>query len=329
MRLPRFHYFEPGTLEGTLSLLEEHRDRCKVLAGGTDLLVAMKRRLQTPANVISLAGVPLLDGISENNGTLVIGPMTTLERIAGAPEIHEKVPGLARAAWEVGSPLLRTVATIGGNLCLDTRCRFYNQSRFWRTTKGPCCKTGGDRCHVTGRENTCYSSFSGDVAPMLIALGAAIKLVNRQGERILPLKDFYTGDGRRPNLFSDGSSGIMTSIQVPIPSRQAKSTYRKFRFRESIDFPVVGVAVTIEKSHNEAACQDIRIVLTGVGSRPVEALGARQQALGRILSPAVVATMAETAASEVHPVRTDTVTPYYKRNLARIMVAEAIEELGG
>ncbi|MDD4169577.1 MAG: xanthine dehydrogenase family protein subunit M [Desulfotomaculaceae bacterium] len=328
MRLPKFQYLEPATLAETIPLLMEHQGRSKVIAGGTDLLVALKQRLHTPAYLISLSNLAALKGIREEDGMVTIGPLTTLEGVSAAPLIREKLPGLAQAAWEVGSPLLRPMATIGGNLCLDNRCRFYNQSLFWRSARQPCCKAGGKVCHVTNKENACFSTYSGDVAPVLIALQAEIKLVGSQGERILPLEQFYTGDGRRPNLIGGGEAELLTEIRIPLSSHTG-CMYKKYRLRDSIDFPVVGVAVALRLDQPQGICREAKIVITGVGSRPVEATQAGEKLTGREMRPEFILAASETAAAEIHPVRTDQVGPSFKRHLVRVMVAEIIRELGG
>jgi len=329
VHLPRFDYLEPDTLEEALLLLTSHPDTGRVIAGGTDLLIAMKQRLQTPEYLIGLDRITTLKGVRQQDNMITIGPLTTLEEVIGSPPIREKFPEIIRAAWEVGSPLLRSTATIGGNLCLDSRCRFYNQSLFWRSTRGPCCKTGGTRCHVTGRENMCFSSFSGDLAPVLIALNATVTLAGGRGERVIPLSSFYTGDGRRPNLVMQEKTVILTGIGLPVPDGLKQGAYRKYRLRPSVDFPLVGVAATLTRDRREKGCLDVRIVLTGVGPRPVEALRAREKLLGEELRPDVVAQAAETAAAEIRPAAVDQVTPYYKRKLVRCMVAETLSELGG
>lgn len=329
MRLPKFEYLEPEAVSEAVTLLEKYRGQCSVIAGGTDLLVAMKQRRQTPGYVLSLAKIPALKEIREEGGMLSIGPLATLEEVAASAAIREKLPLLSQAAWEVGSPLLRTVATIGGNLCLDTRCRFYNQSEFWRGARPECHKAGGSTCHVTNKENVCYSTFSGDIAPALIALNSQIRLNGKGGERVLPLADFYTGEGRTPNLLAAGGNEVLTEIKVPLPATGTGGTYRKYRFRESIDFPLVGLAALLRSDPGDGTCRDARLVISGVGSRPLEAVEAGKKLVGKKLNPDIVAEAAETAAAEARPVRTDRVGPQFKKKMVRALVVEVISELGG
>lgn len=329
MHLPKFEYLEPEVISEAVSLLEKYRGKCSILAGGTDLLVAMKQRRQTPKYVLSLAKIAALKQIKIEAGMISIGPLATLEEVVASADIRAKLPLLAQAAWEVGSPLLRTVATIGGNLCLDTRCSFYNQSEFWRGARPDCHKAGGVTCHVTNKENVCYSTFSGDIAPALIALNAQIRLVGNGGERVLPLTQFYTGVGRTPNLLVAGDNEVLAEIIVPLPADGTRGSYRKYRFRESIDFPLVGLAALLRIDQRDGTCQEARLVISGVGSCPVQAIEAGNKLIGQKLNVETIAAAAEMAAVEVRPVRTDRVAPQFKKKIVRTMVTEVITELGG
>lgn len=328
MRLLEFDYLEPESLEDAAIKMGEFNGNCQVIAGGTDLLIALKQRLTAPSGLVSLDKIPSLRDIKEKNGVIVIGAMCTLEDILCSELIAKKLPALKQAAWEVGSPLLRSLATIGGNVCLNTRCRFYNQSSFWRSARETCFKAGGGICHVTNKQESCVSTFSADIPPALIAYGANIRLVGPGGERTLPLDQFYTADGRFPHKILAGSREILTEIEVPVPTAQVGSTYHKYRLRESIDFPLLGVAVML-KLHDGKFCEDARLVITGAESAPVEAVRAREELLHHELEPDLLATVAKTAASEIHPIKTSLVSPRYKREVAKIIVTEALKKAGG
>lgn len=327
MHLPKFQYREPGGLDEALNLLAEHQGRCKVIAGGTDLLVALKQRRHLPKYLISLDKLAPLKGIREIDGVFTIGALTTMAELIAAPLIQDRLPGLAQAAREVGSPLHRSLATIGGNLCLDTRCRFYNQSSFWRSARPTCCKMGGKVCHVTNKQNACFATYAGDMAPLLIALRASVKLASSRGERVLPLDRFYTDNGRHPNQAQD--TEILTEIQMPAPAGGVTGTYKKYRERAAIDFPVVGVAVALQMDQPTGTCRDLKIVITGAGSRPVEASLAAQKLLGQELRSELIAEAATTAAKEIRPVKTSHITPRFKRQITSLLVEETIKELGG
>ncbi len=327
MHLPEFNYYEPHSLDEAVECLNEGQ-RGAVVAGGTDLVVALKQRLQKPGFLLSLDKIPSLKGIKSSNEFLSLGAMTTLEEIIKSSLIKERFPALSKAAREVGSPLLRNIATIGGNICLNSRCRFYNQSAFWRSANDLCYKAGGITCHVTKRKNYCASTFCADIPPVLLAYGAVVKLVGPQGERTIMLKDFYTGEGRFPNEIMAGSREILTEVTIPFPPAELKSTYYKFRLRDSIDFPLIGVAVAFE-ADEKGRCKGIRLVFTGVGSGPFEFRHAGEMLSGSELKEELVAQVAERAAGEIHPLKTDLISPRYKREVAKVIIKEAIMEAGG
>lgn len=331
MRLLEFDYFEPESLEGAVAKVREFDGGCRVLAGGTDLLTALKQRLSVPVGLVSLDHISSLRAIKEENGKIVIGAMCTLEDILSSALIAEQLPALNQAARDVGSPLLRPLATIGGNICLNTRCRFYNQSFFWRSSRDTCFKAGGNICHVTNKRDSCVATFSADIPPVLIAHGARIRLAGSDGARTLPLEQFYTADGRFPHVIMAGSGEILQEIEVPLPAPQVSSVYLKFRLRKSIDFPVLGVAVMLELAEKGSGkyCEDARLVFTGAESGPVEAMQAREELLQQELKPDLPARVAVTAASEIHPIKTALVSPRYKREIAKIIVAEALKKAGG
>lgn len=328
MRLLEFDYFEAENLEDAVAHLKKYNGSCQIIAGGTDLLTALKQRLYTPACLVSLDNIPSLKNIKEENGAIFIGAMCTLEDIINSELVAKKLPALKQAAWEVGSPLLRSLATIGGNICLNTRCRFYNQSSFWRSSREKCFKAGGSICHVTNKQESCVATFSADMPPVLIAYGASVRLIGPKGTRLLPLRQFYTANGRFPNEILAGSGEILTEIEIPTPSSQTNSIYHKFRLRNSIDFPLLGVAVLLILDKGKF-CKDARIIITGAGSAPIEAVEAREKLLQQELEPQLIDAAAQIAASEIHPMRSSFVSPRYKREIAGVVLAEALEKAGG
>ena len=327
MRLPEFEYFEPGSIEEAINQLEENSS-CTIIAGGTDLVVALKQRLQNSSSLISLDKISSLKTIVNKDETVIVGAMSTLDDIINNTFIKEKLPALRKAAWDIGSPLLRSIATIGGNICLNTRCRFYNQSFFWRSSREHCFKTGGNVCHVAKKKSSCVSTFSADIPPVLISYRSKVKLVGTNGVRVIPLEEFYSGDGRFPNSILSGSKEILTEIEIPIPRNNLKSCYRKFRLRESIDFPLIGVSVAIQ-FNGEKRCEDARIILTGAGSGPVESEQARGMLLDKKLDTNLISNAAEAVVSEIYQFKTALVSPRYKRELAKVIISEAIKEVGG
>jgi 4-hydroxybenzoyl-CoA reductase subunit beta len=247
MRLPRFEFLEPKTLKEATRALASDRKGAVLLAGGTDLLVNMKNRLIQPTRVINLKSIPTLVYISPAKDGLRIGALTPLHDLALSPIIRETYPVLCHAASEVAAYGLQVMGTLGGNLCQQNRCRYYNQSAAWRSARPLCYKAGGNRCYVVQKSRECHSTYCGDMAPVLIALDAQIKTVGPEGERSFPLKKLYTHNGKKPLSFKKGE--ILREVFVPPPS--GKSLYLKWRRRESLEFPIVSVAVSIDKGDHE------------------------------------------------------------------------------
>ena len=324
MRLLEFDYLEPESLEDAAIKMGEFNGNCQVIAGGTDLLIALKQRLTAPSGLVSLDKIPSLRDIKEKNGVIVIGAMCTLEDILCSELIAKKLPALKQAAWS-RFPLC---APHDWRKCLfKHEMPFLNQSSFWRSAWKHVLRPEAVFA-ITNKQESCVSTFSADIPPALIAYGANIRLVGPGGERTLPLDQFYTADGRFPHKILAGSREILTEIEVPVPTAQVGSTYHKYRLRESIDFPLLGVAVML-KLHDGKFCEDARLVITGAESAPVEAVRAREELLHHELEPDLLATVAKTAASEIHPIKTSLVSPRYKREVAKIIVTEALKKAGG
>ena len=192
MRLPKFDYTRPESIEEACTILLD-QPAAKVLAGGTDLLVNMKHKVETPSTVVNLKGLQDLDSVQKANGVLRIGALTPLKRVYNDPFVAENLPALAIAASSVGSYHHQTMGTIGGNLCQQTRCKFFNQSKWWRSARPLCYKAGGEICHVAKKEQVCYSTYCGDVGPALLALNAEVVVSSKEGSRQIPLESLYSG----------------------------------------------------------------------------------------------------------------------------------------
>jgi 4-hydroxybenzoyl-CoA reductase subunit beta len=219
------------------------------------------------------------------------------------------------------------MATIGGNLCLDTRCWYYNQSPFWRSCRPPCYKAGGELCHAIQAVGHCYAVFSGDLAPCLIALSTQIKLRNSYGERIIPLEDLYTGDGKNP--LSLGGDEILTEILIPLPQDYVASTYKKLRDREAIDFPLAGVAVGLTLDQNKGICNNIRIVLNAVSSGPRRVLKAEELLHGKQISDNLITDAGQECYKQAHPVPNTPNSPVYRKKAIPVLLRRAIQEAIG
>ncbi|MCJ7596763.1 MAG: FAD binding domain-containing protein, partial [Desulfobacterales bacterium] len=310
MRLPKMDHRAPGSVAEACSLIEEHGAGAKVLAGGTDLLAACKLRNVRPAMLISLRGIEALRGIEFQEGEgLRIGAMTRLHQLRYDPSIQEHYPALARAAGSVGAVQLQLMGTLGGNLCLNTRCIYYNQSETWRKSRAVCLKMGGDVCHVVPKGERCYAVFSGDTAPVLIALDAKARLISSREEREISLRELYTGDGKEPIALRSGE--LLQEVRIPPARGTQSSIYLKYRKREAIDFPMVGVAVRMD-SNGEGVCTECKVVLNAVGSAPSEVPEAGKLLKGKVPTAALIDEAAEWAEKQAHPVaNTAGSTPSY------------------
>jgi len=266
LRLPKFQVARPTTVRAALTLLEEHGERALLIAGGTDLVPNMKHELFTPDLVVSLQAIEELHGIRvEADGTLVVGAMTTVDEVARSPEVAAAAPALAQAAGLIAGPQLRRMGTLGGNVMLDTRCQWYNQTHFWRQTLGYCLKKDGTVCHVVAGGQKCVAAASNDSAPALMSVGARIVFEGAEGRRELPLDELWHSDG----IYNKKVSGeVLVEVRIPAQAAGHRGAYGKLRDRGSIDFPLLGVAVRLDAGE-DGRVEDADVVLVALQARPV------------------------------------------------------------
>lgn len=322
MHLPKFEYLEPRSLKEAVKILAADPGGTFLLAGGTDLLVNMKHGLIQPKRLINLRAIPKLSYILDGKDGLKIGTLTTLHELASSPLIKKKYPTLSQAAKEVAAYAHQVMGTLGGNLCQENRCRFYNQSVFWRGVRPPCYKAGGEICYVVRKPKECYSTYSGDMAPVLMAMGAKVKLVGPLGDRTLPLKRLYTQNGRKP--LSLKKVEILKEIFIPSPSGQ--TLYLKWRLRGTLEFPIVSLALHLEKN-GENRIDNAKIIFSGVGTGPVEASEAEKMLKDNSLDGLMIEKASHQAIKEISPIRTSINSPAYKRKMAGILLRQALEKL--
>ncbi len=321
MRLPKFEYRRPNSIQEVCSILLD-QPSAKVLAGGTDLLVNMKHRVEAPSTIVSLTALPDLSYVRKENGSLRIGALTPLKKVYSDPYVAERLPALAAAASSVGSYHHQTMGTIGGNLCQQTRCKYFNQSRWWRSSRPLCFKAGGEICHVAKKEEVCCSTYCGDVAPALMVLDAEVVVSGKEGSRLIPLESIYTGDGKRP--LSLGPGEILTEIVIPERATERFSSYTKFANRQSIDFPIVGAAFSTSKTNGES-----RVALTAVDRRPVRARALEDFMKGRQLGEEVIEAVDGLVAKEARLMMSSTDSLSFKRKLMGLLVKGAIRQAMG
>ena len=294
LRLPRFELRQPASLPEAVRLLAEAGPAARVIAGGTDLLPNMKHELLSPPVLVSLARVTELRGLAvAADGALVIGAMTPLAEVAASPLVAARAPALAQAAGLVAGPQLRERGTLGGNLLLDTRCQYYNQSHFWRSALGFCLKKDGSACHVVAGGSRCVAAASADTLPALMTLGAEAVIEGPAGGRSLPVEELLNNDGARPHRLAPGE--ILALVRVPAVARGHRGAYGKLRERGAIDFPLLGVAVRLDLGE-DGRVELADLVLTALAARPRRVAGVSGLLAGRQPGSAAFAKAVEQAA---------------------------------
>ncbi len=324
LRLPAFEYHRPASLPAALDLLAEHEGDVMPIAGGTDLIPNMKHRLFEPAHLVALKGLPELSGIAVDDGDLVIGSGETLADIARSPLVRGWFPSLALAAGNVAGPQLRNRGTIGGNLSLDTRCTYYNQTHFWRKSLGYCLKKDGDTCHVTKVGRKCVAAHSADTPPVLMTLNASIELASAEGSRSVDVTDFFVPDGIVNTVREPGE--LITAVRIPLPGGHLRTAFAKLRQRNSIDFPLLNIAVAAELEDDDVV-RDLRIVVSALGSRPRTLTKLDDIAGGKRLDDDVIEAVAERAFKQCHPLTNIIVDPEWRRAMVPVHVRRALRDL--
>ena len=321
MSLPPFKLLRPRSIEEAIACLAKHGGNIRVLAGGTDLIPSMRQKLFEPEYVLDLRAVSAMRGITPlGDGGVEIGALTTLRAIERSDFLRQHYPVLTEAAATVASPVLRNMGTIGGNICLDTRCLWYNQSLTWRKGCGFCIKKDGDLCHVAPGGSKCWAVFSGDTPPALLCLHAEIEIARPHGLRRIPLHDFYTGLGDTYRKLQ--TNELVTRVILPASSAGYRGVYRKLRVRGSIDYPLAGVAVVIRRSNGHVA--DARIGITAVNPAPLLVKGATELLTGKTVDEALAEAAGDLAAKMSKPLTTSALTPEYRREMIRVFTKRAV-----
>ena len=322
MELPKFEFIQPHLLQEACSILREHDRKAVLLAGGTALVVGLRYRLSTPAVVIGLKGLTALDYVARNgSGGLAIGSMVTLETLEKSPLVLNEYASLARAIQLVAIPPIRHGATIGGNLCLDTRCIYYNQSEFWRSGQKACFKLGGDICHAVEKGRHCQAAYQGDLGPVLMAMGADVKIASAKGEKIIPLAEFFTGKGEKPNVLKPDE--ILVEVRIPASGQGAAVAYEKLRVREGMDFPMAGVAVMV-KTNRSGTIEKAKVVLGAVGSSPIDVSKAAGLLEGNKPTEDLLQRVSREVVDSARPAGNLAMNPRYRRKMVGVLVKRAL-----
>ena len=326
MQLPRFEYVRPQALDEALTVLARPGTRAKILAGGTDLLVNMKQRTVCPELVVSIKTLPELSAIAADaQGGMAIGAAANLTDLAEHAAIAEKFPAFSRAVRFVASQHIRNMACIGGNICLETRCWYYNQSKLWRDARERCHRTGGSVCHAIRGAARCHAINSSDTAPVLVALDAGIEVMKKGEKRLIPARQFYRDDGMAHTILDP--SGMVTSLHLPAGNGTSRSAFIKLSMRRGIDFALCSIAARADISGAGAA--SVRLVLGSIASLPVVLEKAAQVIMESGLTDSAIKKAGEVARTELGLLTNLYTSAGYKRQLAEVLVTRALSELRG
>lgn len=317
--LPDFRTLRPATLAEAVTALSA--DGAQALGGGTDLLPNLRRGLGQPATLVDLTAIGSLAGISvSSDGALRMGAGMSLEAIAENASIRASWPVIAKAAGLVAGPTHRAAATLGGNLCQDTRCVFYNQSEWWRAGNGYCLKYKGDKCHVVVKNDRCYSTYHGDVAPALMVLDAQVEIAGPNGKRMLPLARLFKEDGSDRLTLEKGE--LLAAVVVP-PADGWKSSYVKVRTRDAIDFPLAGIAVALKRDGDRIT--GLRLAITGTNSAPL--MVPTDALIGAAWNASTAETLVQAVRKTSNVLLTTVAAVKYRRRVLLIMTRKVVDDL--
>lgn len=325
LRLPKLEVATPSSLQEATALMQAHGADAALIAGGTDLLPNLKHGLLSPKLLVSLGGITELHGVrEEKDGTLVIGAMTSLDAIANDARLARGVPALTQAASLVSGPQLRRMGTLGGNVMLDTRCRYYNQTHFWRKALGYCLKKDGTVCHVVAGGRKCIAAASNDTAPVLMTLGATLVFANGDGEREIPVDALWRTDGIWNKATAPGE--ILKEIRIPPRHAGHRGAYAKLRARGAIDFPLLGVAARVDVDDERIA--DADVVLVALQARPLRVKDCAKELSGTKLKDgglaAAIDRVAARAEKQCHPLPNVPGDSAYRQDMVPVFVRRAL-----
>src|SRR5437868_6065764 len=324
MRLPKFEYRTPRTIAEAVKIMAGAGPAGQFVAGGTDLYPNMKRRQQTPRTVISVMRLPELNQVSGDGGRgLVIGGSVTLTDICEHPVIKRDYPVIASAVRTISTPILRNMGTIGGNLLLDTRCNYYDQNYEWRKGINFCMKKDGEICWVAPGSAKCWAVQSSDLVPLMVAIGARVRLASTLGERVVDAAGLYNNDGI--NYLHKRADELLVDIQLPALGGW-RAVYKKLRRRGAFDFPVLGVAIKLDASE-DGTITDAKVVLGGIAPAPIEVRDAETALIGAPLDDERMQAAAEACYAKARPLDNTDFVMNWRKQMARPYVLRALEEL--
>jgi 4-hydroxybenzoyl-CoA reductase subunit beta len=325
LTLPAFDLLRPRTLGELLAHLASHGGDTLIVAGGTDAVPNLKHRLHEPRYVVAIGHLAELRYVREDAEGTHFGPLVTLASLARDERVRRDFPSLAKAAGLVAGPQLRNMGTLGGNLCLDTRCTYYNQTLFWRQALGFCLKKSGTVCHVVPTGKRCVAAHSSDVAPVLVTLEAEVEIAGAGGIRTVPVEEFFVADGIHNNVLQPGE--LVTRISVPARSRGLAAGYQKLRPRGAIDFPMLSVAFAARM--NGAGCAGARLVVSAIAAKPRTISGVDPIVSGKPLDADTAQALGAAAHKQCHPLINVPYDQEYRREMVPVYVRRAVLEAAG
>ena len=326
LRLPEFNYYQPRSLKQATKALTDLGADAMLVAGGTDVYPKMKRGQFTPRHLISLRALRELKGIRQTKDGLWIGAGESLTSASNHPLIAKHFPALAHAAESVSTPQLRNMGTIGGNVLVDTRCNYYDQTFFWRQAVGFCMKKDGDICLVAPGSAKCLAIASSDTSPVLVSLGAEAVLVSKSGERRVRLEDLYRDDGI--DYSTKTNDEVLKALLIPPESLGRRNVYLKLRRRGSFDFPILGVAATMDVD-DRGECRHASLVLTAVASAPKVVPEAMVLLQGKKVTLDLINAVADLAAKTAHPLDNADLDYWYRKRMAKVYTQRALAQAAG
>lgn len=321
MILPPFEYHRPSTVEEALEIARSCGGDFDYVSGGSDLLQNYKNRLNPRGHLISLTGIEEMKGISEER----IGGLARLADLEAAPSPIPSFPALARAASCVASTLVRQQATVGGNLLVETRCFYFNQTEFWRRSVGYCMKADGDVCLVVPQKERCYATYSGDLAPVLMVLDASYHLAGPDGRREVRAREFYRGDGIERNV--KRPEEILTHVTLPPASRDLRSDYLKLRVRDTLDYPMMSVAASL--GLDRETVRELHVVVNAVDTRPLDFEDYTSGLSGRTFDEAFIEEIASEVMNRCRPVKNLVMSTAYRKKMVGVFLARILRGFAG
>ena len=322
MHLPKFEYFQPSTVEEAIHLIENWKTSASLVAGGTDLYPRMKYGLTRPESIISLKHIPVTPPTLSQEGTLKLDAFMLIGDVVDSKDILDNAPLLSEAAGRVASEEIRQMATLGGNICQESRCLYYNQGHSFQFIE-PCHKRGGNLCYFVPKGKKCLAVYMSDTAPALMCLGAKVKIIGDESEREIPMEDIYSGDGKRP--LKIGPTEILSQIMIPKQKHATGWAYKKFSLRGGVEFAGVCVATVIKPGDEKKVCEQARIIVGAIGASPLRASKAETLLQGNEISDNLFEDAAKVGADEIKVVPHHGYSTPYLKEILRVQIRRALE----